>query len=212
MLRVIGNLLCVLFLLPGLTSRVLAQSQADGEVDFVARIQNSPEIAQEIGLAKLSPNELKRLNSVLNAAYALGFEAGKEARNSESQQDSDGPSGASGDVRVGGIQRDRPCGPPIKKENVELIQVAPEDARNVYEYADKNGLEIRARRDGDLGAARTITGTARAESAKRGCQVVFHMYAGPGDHGITLWNEFTKSYQKLESQAVVYWFAMPKQK
>lgn len=181
------------------------------EVNFIARIQAAPELAKGIGLAKLTSEEQQQLNSLLNAAYALGFEAGRKV-SSDPAQGSDSSNVPGAEVRIGGIQRDRPCGPPIPKNQVELIQVAPEDAGNVYEYAERNGLEITARWDGQLGAARTVTGTARADSAKRGCPVVFHMYLGAGDRGITMWNEFTKSYQTLKSQAVVYWFAMPRPK
>lgn len=191
---------------------IQAQVQAPTqEIDFIARIEGAPEIAKEIGLVKLTAEEQQRLNSLLNAAYALGLEAGRKVSSDHAR--GGGSSGApDAEVRVGGIQRDRPCGPPIPKTQVELIQVAPEDTGNVYEYAERNGLEIAARWDGELGAARTVTGTARADSAKRGCPVVFHMYLGAGDRGLTIWNEFTKSYQTLKSQAVIYWFAMPKRK
>jgi hypothetical protein len=202
------GLIGILLMSPEVTQ---AQQTPSQEVDFIARIQASPEIAKEIGLAKLTADEQQRLNSLLNAAYALGFEAGRKV-NSDPLQGDGSSRVPDGEVRIGGIQRDRPCGSPIPKGQVELIQVAPEDAGNVYEYAEKNGLEITARWDGQLGAARTVTGTARADSAKRGCPVVFHMYLGAGDRGLTMWNEFTKSYQTLKSQAVVYWFAMPKQK
>ena len=156
-----------------------AQQTPSQEVDFIARIQASPEITKEIGLAKLTADEQQRLNSLLNAAYALGFEAGRKV-NSHPIQGGGTSSVPDGEVRIGGIQRDRHCGSPIPKGQVELIQVAPEDAGSVYEYAEKNGLEITARWDGQLGAAGTVTGTARADSAKRGCPVVFHMYLGAG--------------------------------
>lgn len=60
---------------------------ADEEIDFVLRIQtNSPQIAAEIGLQKLSDSERKHLNSLLNAVYRLG-------------RDSVAPSGASADQK-----------------------------------------------------------------------------------------------------------------
>jgi hypothetical protein len=185
------------------------QAQEQREVDFIARIGNSPEITKGIGLSKLSEEGKKQLNSLLNAAYTLGFQAGAKSTDAKPSEKAEA---VEGDTRVGGIQRDRPCGPSISKDRVELIQIAPEDASNVYAYAEKNGLEIMARVISDLGAMRTIAGTGRADAAKRGCSVVFHMSAGPGTHGFTIWNEFTKSYQTLKSQAVVYWFAMPKPK
>lgn len=108
----------------GLLGLVAAGGAQESGVDFLSRIESNPEVAKQIGLAKLSIDEKAALNELLNLVYQYGYVAAADI-SAEPEQDSDKGNGVlAQDAQAYVTKVDSEDGDIFRLENGAIVEVS----------------------------------------------------------------------------------------